>query len=492
MLVKSLNFRYPSSLSIMTTGNNRCAFFVCLALLLCITLIEICTPVKTDAKVSVSRSSSTVWPQYDKNPYVIKIDFGFDEAESSGSIVTADLDGDGLMDYLVTSPGNIGAYSHYGKRLWWLQTEIQVSRSSETYGLPGLHAPGVQAGDIDGDRKIEVVFLTKDGFLNVVSGVTGKIKLRNKLPAPDEAERWEHVIIANLRGKGDRDLILQATNREGYRMGKFLAAYAADKLDGKPLWQTGQYLGCAHTGARIADIDGDGRDEVVGATIIDHDGTIKRIVDVQGHLDSIFVKDIRPDIPGLEIVALEEGGPQRVFLFNKERLLWESHHKHQEPQNAAVGEFDLKRGGLEIWCRSRYDEHQKPFVFDARGNVIADYEMDKVAPEGWTTKGVEEIWTIDWTGEPKQLAAAKERHKSGDVCIFDPITGKFIKRFKEKADRLYVADVSGDWREEIIVCSGREIHIYHNPSANPNPKRERLWTQNHYRRSKMTWNYYSP
>jgi hypothetical protein len=432
------------------------------------------------------------WPQYAENPFVIRLDFSFSEGDSAGSLVAADLDGDGLMDYLVTRPGHVGAYSHHGKRMWHVEADIQVAGSAETYGLPGHHGPGIQAGDIDGDGKTEVVFLSKDGCLNVVNGASGKTKLKKKLGAPEGAERWEQVIVANLRGKGDRDLILQATNKDGYRMGRYLAAFSADGLDGKPLWQTDAYLGCAHTGARIADIDGDGKDEVLGATIIDHDGRITHPCPVRGHLDSIFVYDVLPDEPGLEVVALEEGGPQRVFLFNKDRLIWESDYKHQEPQNAAVGEFDLQRKGLETWCRTRYDEHQKPFSLDARGKLVAEYEMDRVAPKDWTTKGVEVIWTIDWTGGPKQLAAAKERHRSGDVCVFDPITGEFVKRIKEKADRLYVADVSGDWREELIVVSGSEIHVYHNPEANPNPRRERLWTRNHYRRSKMTWNYYSP
>ncbi len=74
------------------------------------------------------------------------------------------------------------------------------------------------------------------------------------------------------------------------------------------------------------------------------------------------------------------------------------------------------------------------------------------------------------------------------------MTGKFIERFKEQAARLYVSDVSGDWREEVIVVNGErnEVRVYWNPKPNPNPNRPRLWTQNHYRRSKMNWNYYSP
>jgi hypothetical protein len=71
--------------------------------------------------------------------------------------------------------------------------------------------------------------------------------------------------------------------------------------------------------------------------------------------------------------------------------------KRQEPQNAVVGDFDPGRPGLEIWCRSRYEHGQRPFVFDACGQRIAD-EMLAVAPKGWTMSGVEEISLIDWTG----------------------------------------------------------------------------------------------
>ncbi|MFQ6131660.1 MAG: FG-GAP-like repeat-containing protein [Armatimonadota bacterium] len=431
------------------------------------------------------------WPQYEANPFVIEMDLPAED-NGVGGIIVADVTGDGLLDYLVTKPGNLVVHDHNGRQLWKSELPIQVSESSEGHGLPGWHGPGVQAVDVDGDGETEVLFLTRDGVLHIVEGATGKGKRAARPPVPQGAAGWEHVIVANLRGQGDRDVILQATNKDGYRMGRYIAAYSLDALDGPALWQTDRYLGCAHNGARVADLDGDGRDEVLGATILDHDGTLHAPFRPEGHLDSIFVYDMRPDLDGLEVVALEEGGGNDVYLFNRERLIWQRDHKHQEPQNAAVGDFDPARAGLEIWCRSRYNEHQKPFVFDAQGEVISDYEMDNVAPEGWTTSGVETICVVDWTGEPKQLAAAKERHEAGDVCVFDPMGGRFVEHFPEKADRLYVADVSGDWREELIVVSGSEIHVYHNEAPNPRPNQPRLWERQHYRRSKMTWNYYSP
>ena len=439
-------------------------------------------------------ASAEPWTQYTDNPFVIQLEVPVED-KGIGGIIAADVDDDGLMDYLVTKPGVLTCAGHAGRTLWTLKTDIGVRGQSESQGLPGWSGPGVQAADVDGDRKTEVVFMTKDGRLHVVHGSTGKPKYDPVTPAAlPGMDVWEVAIIANLRGTGDHDILLQATNPKGYRMGRYLAAHAFEKGGTlRKLWATDEYLGCAHNSARIADLDGDGKDEVLGATILAPDGKLLYgLPRYRGHLDSIFVYDVRPDRPGLEVVALQEGGKQQVFLFDRHGLVWASHHKNQEPQNAAVGRFDPSRRSLQIWNRTRYNEHQRPFVLDAEGKRVKEYRMDDVAPEGWTVRGVEMIWCIDWTGKETQLACAKERHKSGDVAVFEPIGGRFVKVIRTKADRLYVADVSGDWREEILVVNGDRLEVYHNDEANPRPKQPRLWTQQHYRRSKMTYNYYSP
>ncbi|HIG29632.1 MAG TPA: hypothetical protein EYQ50_18275 [Verrucomicrobiales bacterium] len=118
--------------------------------------------------------------------------------------------------------------------------------------------------------------------------------------------------------------------------------------------------------------------------------------------------------------------------------------------------------------------------------------MDEVAPTDWTDSGVETIHTIDWTGKRHQLACAKERHESVDVCIFEPLTGKFVLRLKEKADRLYVADFFRDGREEIILLNGNQFHIHQNDRPNPRLNKKSLWANHNYRRLKQCHNYYSP
>lgn len=421
----------------------------------------------------------------------------------AGSLIAADLDGDQQRDFIITGFDYIAAYGATGAPLWRKDVPIQISGTAENEGLPGLHAPGVQAADINCDGATEVLFLTTGGTLEILDGSSGDTLESILLPAPPpEAERWEHLVVADFSGRGDRDLLLQATNAEGYRTGRYLAAYAIDELRqlgdfATALWERDDFLALAHSGARIADLDGDGRDEVLGGDIVGPDGQLLVRLPIaldpsEAHLDSLYVANVRPDLPGLEVVALEENGPQRVFLYNLEGLIWEADNRHQEPQNAAVGDFDLDRPGLEIWCRSRYDTHQLPWLFDSQGVLIAEYEMVEVAPEDWTVAGVEVIYTISWDAPPRQLAAAKERHTAGDVAIFGPLTGEFLLRLDEEAERLYVADVTGDWREEIVVLNGGELHIYENLDDNPDPDRPPLWGHDHYQRSKLTWNYYNP
>jgi hypothetical protein len=128
-----------------------------------------------------------------------------------GGLVTADLDGDGRKDFIVTGVGYLAAFGASGERLWLREVDLQVTSQAESDGLPGLHAPGVQVADSDGDGATKVLFLTRGGSLFVLDGSSGALQRNINLPPPAEAERWEHLVIADFRGSGDRDLLLQAT-----------------------------------------------------------------------------------------------------------------------------------------------------------------------------------------------------------------------------------------------------------------------------------------
>jgi outer membrane protein assembly factor BamB len=438
-------------------------------------------------------------PQYTSNPFIIKLNIP-PHSSGEGGIIVAPLVKNGVMDFLVTRPGYIAAYNHDGSKLWIKKTNIRLTRKSEDNGLPGTHSPGIQAGYISSTTQADIVYVDSGGTIHGLDGATGREIWQARPPHPDGAKSWEVAAIANLRGQGERDLILQATNKSGYRLGKFLAAYRIEDLRNgnyTPLWERDDYFSCAHNAIKIADLNGDGRDEIIGGNIISHTGNELFKLPMpqkpkKPHIDSIFIQDVKPGIPGLEVVALEEGAQNRVFLYNADGLIWGTDYKRQEPQNAAVGQFQSGTRSMQVWCRSRYNRDQKPFVFNSEGNLINEYRMNDIKPDGWTNEGVEVINSIDWTGGSAQWIVAKERHKSGDVGLFDGISGQFDIRIEVNADRLFVADVSGDWREEIIVLDGNHLKIYHNAEGNQGGNKPRLWQRPYYQRSKMNHNYYSP
>jgi hypothetical protein len=439
-----------------------------------------------------------------------------------GGLIAQDLDGDGRADFVVTRPGTVVAVGSDGRVLWTRAVDVQVTERAEENGLPGHHGPGVQAADVTGDGHIEVLYLTRQGHLEIVAGKSGELIRTVRIASPPGTERWEHLVVADFRGEGDRDLLLQATNSEGYRMGSFLSAWAIPDLldhdDAAPLWRRDDFIAAAHSGARVADLDGDGRDEVVSGSVVGADGRKRLDLPVRGHIDAVQIADILPGRRGFEVVALEErghrrllpfdaaparwlnqqvnrvwGAGNRVFVFGADRLIWQEDYLRQEPQNAAAGRYLTGADELQIWCRSRYHVDQKPFVFDARGRVIATYELSDVAPADWTRSGVEVPAPIHWSGTGQQQLAVKARHQDrSDVAVIDPLSGRFLVQARAEADRLYVADVTGDWREELVVLSGDRLRIYSNPDPNADPDHPSLWTDRNYRRSRHTWNYYSP
>ena len=147
-------------------------------------------------------STNVAAKQYGPNPFVIKLDIPIvlTPEMSAGGIVTADLNNDGAMDYLVTVPGYVAAYAHNGSKLWISKVAVRIGGASERNGLPGHCGPGVQAVDIDGDGSTEVLYLTQDSVLHVVNGADGKEKWSAAPPVPEGAElcRWMVTYIPLL------------------------------------------------------------------------------------------------------------------------------------------------------------------------------------------------------------------------------------------------------------------------------------------------------
>lgn len=408
--------------------------------------------------------------------------------ESSGGLFAHELDGDGQMELLVTSEGHVGAYELKGAPLWVRRVEISFFDTA--------HHPSAIAGDLDGDGVQEVAYGDKETRIHFLDGKTGREERVLETPGKPRA-----MAVANLRGKGDRDIILQYSQTE-------IAAIRAD--DGSVLWRTDEYRCIEHSPLRQADLDGDGLDEVAGATIIDHDGTRMNSWDLGGayrNMDSMVIADVEQGGP-LEVVLAEQRGVHsHTDVVNPDRIVFRSLNpwNWEDPDKVAAGDFDPESAGLEVFNRSSggdgvgprsneepYAHEQCPWVLDARGHLMAKYYVNDYKPSWWTGHGIEEIFRIDWDGDEQDEILAKERHKVGAAAIINPMNGGFKKIFRVKAARVYAADVRGDYREEAVVLDrGGSLKVFACTSPAPMAKPS-YWNQQHYRRQKQNWNYYSP
>ena len=408
--------------------------------------------------------------------------------EGGGGIFAYDVDDDGLYDFIVTSDNHIGAYANSGNKLWVKKVNIKFFDTA--------HHPSAIAGDMDGDGQQEVAFLTTSNEIKILNGKSGDEK-----KTLSNAESPVAIAIANLRGRGDREIIVQYSQTH-------IKAISAD--DGSVLWETHEYRGIEHSPLRQADLDGDGLDEVAGASIIDNDGKKMNgwdLGDAYKSMDSIVIADIVPGYPLEVALAEQRGANSQTVVVNPEEIVFKSLNpwNWEDPDKLAVGDFDTSRPGLEIFNRSSggdgttprgkeepFSNEEAPWVLDCTGKLINKYYINDNKPSWWTGHGIEEICRIDWNGDGVDEIVAKERHKDGAGAILDPLTGTFLVIFPVAASRIYAADVSGDIREEVItVEKSGSVKVFYNDEP-CDAKRPRLWRHQHYRRQKQNWNYYSP
>ena len=489
------------------------------------------------------------FPKYAANPFA----FPVPDSPFWGTFFVADLDNDGLLDFTFRSETTLYAYGHNGGLLWY--TNI-------AYPAPTINNYGVKHGaaDVDGDGDVEIVALNNSEQLLIYDGASGNLETTYDLPPLGVDQLGCHVVVVNLRGQGDRDAIIQTCDispelhgfedhATGYYLNRSLIAMNLET--GDTLWTVGQnadpadglyegHWGQGHGPFFACDVDLDGLDEVIGGNLVEEDGSVTDLGFPTGwlalhedqsfvdHLDGISVGNFKPDLPGLEWVITEEDGDlseyHTAMMHSTMGVLWYEEITHEtgrekfkEPQHTAVGNFSLSNTYAEVWVRSRLGggdpveyyspfNSQFPWAFTTSGSVIAHYRTIDRLPSGFNTHptwgnyyGLEMIWTIDWTGGPKEHLAAKARWVEGHFGVFDAITCDSVWTSmghypSAQTYMIYVADIAGDGREEIIIYDSADgqIKVFWNPADNPYQPRLPKWEDPLYKRLKQNWNYYSP
>ncbi len=213
---------------------------------------------------------------------------------------------------------------------------------------------------------------------------------------------------------------------------------------------SGTMFGNGNHNMSIADVDGDGHDEIVwGSAALDHDGRLLYGTGF-GHGDAIHLGDHNPDRPGLEVFQIHE---------DKGTYAWDLH-------DAATGEILLKGGPSGIDNGRGIAGH---FDANVRGSLL--WSGDKVARSAITGEAVSNNvgsnnFRIYWDGdlEEELLDGNKIDKWNGNgttrlITFRDLGPGKTCNGSKNTP--CLSADILGDWREEVILHNGADqIVVY--------------------------------
>ncbi len=284
-----------------------------------------------------------------------------------------------------------------------------------------------------------------------------------------------HPSVVMCRGYYTRSTLVAWDWRDGKLTQRWF--FDSDKLG--PRDNTNPWRGQGNHNLSVADVDGDGRDEIVyGAMVVDDDG--KPLYSTGwGHADTIHVGDLVADNPGIEVFSIQErfdkqgmnmrdaktGKP--IFLIPSLKADEEGGDKGEGPGRGVAFNIDPRYAGAESWARGA--QMEKVGMFDAHGKPIS-----KTTPRSCN-------FAIYWDGDLLQElldrnTISKWNWENGTETNL-LVAQDCSSNNGTKATPTVSADILGDWREELVLRSldGKELRIY----TTTIPTKHRLFTLMH-------------
>ncbi|MEV5894749.1 rhamnogalacturonan lyase [Nonomuraea fuscirosea] len=214
----------------------------------------------------------------------------------------------------------------------------------------------------------------------------------------------------------------------------------------------------------VADVDDDGRQEIVyGSATIDDDGDLLYSSFAQappqsnvpgqnvrlGHGDAMHVGDIDPDRPGLEIWTVHEGGAWAPYGWAlREAATGKVIHggySGVDTGRGMAGDIDPAVPGLETWSSMPPDQAVRAGLWSARGEYLGRDAPGTNMSIRWAADMTTQIVNGTATTE-LQTPTIDDRRRGTLLTAEGTLTNNWTK-----GNPGLVADVFGDWREELLV-----------------------------------------
>ena len=196
----------------------------------------------------------------------------------------------------------------------------------------------------------------------------------------------------------------------------------------------------------VADVDGDGFDEIVyGAAVVDHDGTLLYATGL-GHGDALHVSDMVPSNPGLEIFMPHEDATGNGGIGASLRDAMTGALIVSIPGTGDVGrglaaDIEPLSPGYEIWATSNEtiysseDGSQIGPIPNVHRNRLYNFAIWWDGDLSRELLNEDTIWKWNGTSETAILEAWQDGAAQS-------VEGKWTPALQ--------ADIFGDWREEVI------------------------------------------
>lgn len=202
----------------------------------------------------------------------------------------------------------------------------------------------------------------------------------------------------------------------------------------------------------VGDVDGDGCDEIIqGSCAIDNDGTLMYATGI-GHGDAIHLSDLMPDRPGLEVMSPHEekhtGWPgTEVHDARTGEILWRQLVDNSDVGRGIAADISAAHRGFEVWSSATKAAYNIATGTSVGGKGSVNFRIY------WDGDLQDEL--LDGVGS----APSAMKIESWNGSTFDRLIstdGRWGNYSTyningTKANPCLVADILGDWREEMIM-----------------------------------------